>query len=131
MIMNIRVVALRLAAMLICLGDIPLSAAAPARADTITFKIRSFAANQIDVRFHSTSRKVVWPARGKVWTLKDYKVHDLKLTCVTGEQICYGAVLRGNPKRYWGVGGDGKQRCAACCATCNGNNLTKVFDLNQ
>jgi hypothetical protein len=99
-----------------------------AQADTITFKMRSFASSPVSVKFHSTSRKVVWPAGGKVWTLKDYKVIDIKLTCVTGEKICYGGF---DARRSWGVGRDGKAGCASCCATCSNNSVTRVFDLNN
>lgn len=117
-----------LAALFLLFAFGPSFTATPAQADSVTFRIRSFAQKQVNVRFFSQNRNVHWPAGGKAWVLKDYKVHDLKLGCVAGEKICYGA-WSGNLK--WGQGPDGKTTgCRACCLTCN-NNVGTVMDLNE
>lgn len=102
-----------------------------ASAGSIQWKIRAFDKYAVDVAFYSKSRKVEWPGGGKVWTIKDFKVHEFKLNCVDGEQICYGAWVRGNDKRYWGVGHYGKAGCKGCCFTCGTNVSTPVLNLNQ
>jgi hypothetical protein len=105
-----------------------LSLPTAASADTITFKMRSFHKNVVNVKYFSPSRKVNWPA-GKVFVLKDSKTHDMKLTCVNGEQICYGAATS-NKSAQWGVGIDGKGTCTSCCHRCN-NQVTGIIDINQ
>ncbi len=99
-----------------------------AQADTITFKMRSFNKNTINVKFFSPSRKVNWPA-GKMFVLNDMKAHDMKLTCVAGEQICYGAATA-NKSAQWGVGIEGKGTCKTCCYRCS-NQVTGIIDINQ
>lgn len=118
---------LRLLAVLFCALLLPAAAAA----DTATFRIRSFAQHAVQVKFFSQNRNIVWPGGGKAFDIKDYKVHDIKLTCVNGEKICYGAYLTGNGNRYWGTGHDGKQRCSNCCITCSNGAVSPIFDLNE
>lgn len=101
-----------------------------ASAETLTFKVRSFHQNQVDIAFYSKNRgNTSWPGGGKVWTIKDFAVHDYKLNCVAGEQICYGAWVRGADGTYWGTGHGGKRGCKSCCYTCNGGT-TVVNNLN-
>lgn len=100
-------------------------------ADTMTWKIRAFDKYAVDVSFYSQNRKAVWPGNGKVWTIKDYKVHEMKLNCIAGEKICYGAWVRGSSREYWGVGNGGTQRCKSCCYTCQNGFVTPVQNLNE
>jgi hypothetical protein len=100
-------------------------------AATMTWQIRAFDRYAVDVKMFSKSRKNVWPSSTTVWTLKDYKVHSLKISCVAGEKICYGAFVRGNNKRYWGVGAAGTAACKNCCYTCNEGYVTPVNNLNE
>jgi hypothetical protein len=102
-----------------------------ANADTMTFKLRSFSKYAVDVAFHSQNRRNVWPRPGKAYVLRDYKVTDYRLTCISGERICYGGTVRGDAAHYWGVGANGKQICKSCCYTCNGGNVTTVINLNE
>ena len=122
---------LRILAALVLSLVLPVALPGPASADTVTFKIRSFAQYAVQVKFFSQNRNVQWPAVGRAFDLKDYKIHNIRLNCVAGEKICYGAYLTGNAKRYWGVGADGKQRCASCCITCSPNGVSPVYDLNE
>jgi hypothetical protein len=100
-------------------------------ADSMTWKIRAFDRFAVDVKLFSKNRNNVWPSSTTVWTLKDFKVHDIKITCVSGEKICYGAFVRGNSKKYWGVGSNGKAGCKSCCYTCSNGFVTPVQNLNE
>lgn len=104
--------------------------ATDASASTLTFKVRSYHNNQVDVAFFSQNRNHAWPGGTKVWVIKDYEVHNYKLDCANGEKICYGAWLRGDTTTYWGTGYGGKQRCTSCCFVCNGGT-TPVMNLNS
>jgi hypothetical protein len=113
------------------LGVSGLAGALPARADSMTWRLRSFSPNAVEVKFFSQNRKAVWPGATSHYTIKDYKVNSFKLNCVAGEKICYGAAVSGNLSRYWGMSTDGKQRCTSCCFTCGGDTTTTVQNLND
>ncbi|MCA0406401.1 MAG: hypothetical protein LCH39_09665 [Proteobacteria bacterium] len=102
-----------------------------AQAGSMSWNIRAFDRHAVDVAFYSQNRKAEWPGNGRVWTLKDYKVHTLKLSCINGEKICYGAWVRGNDKRYWGVGHHNRNKCVKCCFTCGDNVVTPIMNLNE
>ncbi len=71
----------------------------------------------IYMRAFSASRNAVWPAGGN-WVLNDRAERCALLSCIPGEQICYGGT--NNSGTYWGVGYDGNMGCQACCGTCDG-----------
>ncbi len=102
-----------------------------AKADSLTFQIRSFHKNAVDVAFYSQNRKHVWPASDRVYVIRDFNVAQYKLSCVRGETICYGAAVKGNYSLYWGVGINGKKACKGCCQTCGGDTVTVVHNLNE
>lgn len=102
-----------------------------ALAASMTWRFRAYDRYQVDVKMWSKNRNNVWPSSTTVWTLKDFNVHSLKITCVAGEKICYGATQRGNSKKYWGVGGNGKLGCANCCFTCQEGFVTPIMNLNE
>ncbi|MDB5596987.1 MAG: hypothetical protein JWM36_3948 [Hyphomicrobiales bacterium] len=102
-----------------------------ASADTMTFKLRSFSKYAVDVAFHSQNRRNVWPRPGKAYVLRDYNVTEYRLTCISGERICYGGTVRGDATHFWGVGANGKHICQSCCYTCDGGNVTTVINLNE
>jgi hypothetical protein len=115
-------------------GFLPLLSAVganSARADSMTWQLRSYSPNAVEVKFFSQNRRVTWPSATTHYDIKDYKVHSFKLSCVAGEKICYGAGVSGNLRRYWGMSTDGKQRCTNCCFTCNGDTTTNVQNLND
>ena len=118
---------------LLALCCLSLTALSPnsAQADSMTWKLRSFDKNAVDVTFYSRNRKAVWPGNGQVYVMRDYEVKTFKLSCISGEQICYGAWQRGNAKKYWGVGQGGKAGCKSCCYTCKDGAVTNVFNLNE
>jgi hypothetical protein len=113
------------------LAGLTLGAAAPAQADSITFKVRSFHKFSVDMKFYSKSRNNIWPSATSHWTIKDFNVKDYKLTCVRGERICYGAATSGSGRMSWGVGLSGKAGCKNCCWTCGGDTTTPIINLNE
>jgi hypothetical protein len=84
----------------------------------IEFHIRNSSPYGIHVRFYSQNRAVSWPGQGKAWLQTDNTMHDYNLSCIPGEEICYGAWTIPNHAHNWGVGDDGKHRCTSCCAVC-------------
>ena len=103
------------------------AAAAPARANTLTFLMKSEYQYTLRLEFYSTKTGLYWPGNGKSWAMDDYDAHTYKLNCTTGEQICYGAWESGGTLQ-WGVGYQHSQGCQNCCYTCNGGT-TKLIRL--
>ena len=101
---------------------------AGAQGSSVTFHMKSNHPNKVQVEFYAQSRNHAWPGGSKAYNLDDSEVHAFKLSCRSGEKICYGAWVSGNQKRYWGVGLNDKQRCSSCCTTCNGGSIS--FTLN-
>lgn len=110
---------------LLCAG------ALPAMAGSMTWNIRAFDKHAVDVKFFSQNRKSEWPGNNQVWTIKDFKVHTMKLACVDGEKICYGAWVRNHDQKAWGVGHFNRNKCSNCCFTCGSNTVTPVMNLNE
>jgi len=124
----LRLVARRLFSSLVL---VLLLAPLAARAETMTWNIRTFDKHAVDVSFYSQNRKAVWPGNGRVFTIKDYKVHSFKLNCIAGEKICYGAWVRGASRDYWGKGKGGRHICTDCCYTCEDGLKTPIINLNE
>jgi hypothetical protein len=101
-----------------------------ASAETLTFKILSEHDNVVDVEFYSQERRISWPGDGKVYSIRDSNTHSFPLTCRSGENICYGAWVRGNKATYWGVGYANGKRCTKCCYECDGST-TRVITLSE
>lgn len=105
--------------------------AVAAKADTMTWKIRSFSQYAVDVAFYSQNRRNIWPSTTTTYVVRNYDVASFPLSCIRGEKICYGAAVRGNANHYWGQGIGGKQACKGCCFTCDGVTVTPVMNLNE
>ena len=103
----------------------------PVLADTMNWQFRSFAEYTVDVKLYSQSRRIVWPSATTVWSLRDYKVHKIPISCVAGERICFGAWVQGNSRRAWGKGSDGNLSCQNCCYICDDGKSTPIIDLNE
>lgn len=100
-------------------------------AGSLTFEMRSSHPNVVSLEFYSTTRSgLVWPGNGEVYLLEDSDVHNFKLSCRNGEQICYGAWVRNQSASYWGVGSGNENRCTSCCYTCSGGR-TGVINLKH
>ncbi|MFY8114552.1 MAG: hypothetical protein ACOVOC_10070 [Rhabdaerophilum sp.] len=102
-----------------------------ASAQSMTWRIRAFDKHAVDIAFYSQNRKHEWPGGGQVWVIRDYDVKTYKISCVSGEKICYGAWVRGSSKEYWGVGKDGRNRCKSCCYSCQDGFVTPILNLNE
>jgi hypothetical protein len=96
-------------------------------AEDETFRIRSMAEKEVQIKFFSQDRHHVWPGIDQVWDLLDTKEHVFKLGCEEHENICYGAWVKGT-NRYWGLGIDGKQKtCSGCCHDCTGGSVREII----
>jgi len=91
---------------------------APATAENMNWQIRSDYPYIVSLEFYSQDRNHSWPGGGKAYILDDSAVHSYNLSCSYGETICYGAWVRGNSDKYWGVGRDNSQYCSDCCYDC-------------
>ena len=93
----------------------------------MTWKFENDYRYQVELMFFSSDRKgFVWPGNNKVYPLNDSGAHSIRISCLGGEKICYGAWVTGNRNRYWGVGADGKQGCESCCFKCLGGDTPLI-----
>lgn len=114
-----------LIALLLCL----LSTSALAGSMSFTFK--SNAEYAVMLEFASQDRDHQWPGNGNAYKIEDYDAHAYKISCVNGENICYGAWVENTSDEYWGVGMDNGQRCTDCCWVCKGDKKIKLINLNE
>ncbi len=112
-------------AMVMCL----LSTAA--LADSITFKFKSNAEYSVGLEFTSQDRNHQWPGDGNAYKIDDYDTHTYKLSCITGENICYGAWVENRDDLYWGVGMDNGNHCDDCCYICRNHSKVNLIHLNE
>jgi hypothetical protein len=101
---------------------------APSQAADLNWQIRSLYRYQVEIVFYSTTRNWQWPGQGQVWVLNDDNFKSFSLNCQYGEKICYGAWVRGDTSRYWGVGYNNRQSCNNCCYVC-GYGATQAITL--
>mgnify|MGYP000216618124 CR=1 FL=1 len=102
----------------------------PVFADSLKWTVRSEHPNIVSLEFYSQDYNRAWPGDGEVYLLKDYDSHSYNLECSSGEQICYGAWVRGESESYWGVGMNDVSGCTDCCYTC-GQGDTGLRILNN
>jgi hypothetical protein len=100
-----------------------------AGADEITWRMKSSHHNVVSVKFYSQSRNAVWPGSDEVYIIDDDRVQTYRLSCRSGEKICYGAWVRNRSEEYWGVGQDDEQGCDECCRACEDGGRTEIIDL--
>jgi hypothetical protein len=100
-----------------------------ASADELTFRVRSYHPNTVQVKFYSQTRSHVWPNASEAYDIRDYDVHTYSMTCISNEKICMGAWVKGDANHYWGVGFNDHDGCQNCCAFC-GRGDTPIQDLN-
>ncbi|MEO8384329.1 MAG: hypothetical protein ABI583_03730, partial [Betaproteobacteria bacterium] len=89
-----------------------------------------------------------WPSKSKAYSIKpDAAVQQLKITCETGEQICWGAWMkvqtvsgevRSNGERETrtstqsaGAGERGQRSCEHCCHVCADGAVAPVTKLRD
>jgi len=92
----------------------------------VTFNIECQSQYKIQLAFYSQDRNVAWPGNSRVYAINDYKTHQYKLRCNSGEKICYGAWVVGGGE-YWGSGMNDRHACESCCRRCNGNSVSYVL----
>ena len=86
----------------------------------VTWRIINNSGLVIAVQFFSQNQfGHAWPGSNMSWPMATGQTSDYKLTCETGEKICFGISAPFRAKS-WGVGGSGTQGCDACCYTCDG-----------
>lgn len=90
----------------------------PSSADTVEWLFTSQHPRKVHVRIHAQVRNHVWPPGGNVWSLNDSSPHTIRVECVSGEKICYGAWDPKNKKISWGKGHGGNKGCSDCCVHC-------------
>jgi formate hydrogenlyase subunit 6/NADH:ubiquinone oxidoreductase subunit I len=89
-----------------------------------------------------------WPSKTRAFAIKpDPEVQQVKISCIEGEQICWGAWMtvqevsgevgaggHRNTKTYkinWGVGERGVRTCSYCCDVCKDGMLSRVMRLGD
>jgi hypothetical protein len=99
---------------------------------SLTFVARSHYHLKLAIAFYSTTRNVRWPGtdtpegrKAGFFTMDKPNEHlyRYKLSCSTGETICYGAWRIDNGGRdiggkHWGVGHTKNNGCRKCCFQC-------------
>jgi hypothetical protein len=106
-----------------------LGAVGPVGADNLKWTIRSDYPHIVSLEFYSQDYSRAWPGDGQVYILDDYEAREYNLSCETGETICYGAWVRGDSNKYWGVGLDNSQSCNDCCYTCGyGDTALRILN---
>lgn len=98
-----------------------------AAAEEITFKINNDYNKDIQIEFYSQDRNHAWPGGNQAYNLNSGDSNSYRLSCRSGEKICYGAWVKGDARTYWGVGLNGKYSCDACCQVCGDGDLEKTL----
>ncbi|MBK8009039.1 MAG: hypothetical protein IPK23_11875 [Rhizobiales bacterium] len=98
-----------------------------ASAEDITFGINNDSDHDIQIEFYSQDRSHAWPGGDQAYNLSAGDENSYKLSCRSGEKICYGAWVKGKSSTYWGVGLNNKQSCSACCQTCGDGDLKRTL----
>jgi hypothetical protein len=89
-----------------------------ATAAEMTWTMQDRAFRPIQFKLFSQRRNALWPNEKQAYTLFDSKPHSVKIECIRGEGICYGAWTEDN-SAYWGVGPHNDQACHNnCCFVC-------------
>lgn len=98
-------------------------------ANSVTFEITSKDRRQVDIKFFSKTRDVVWPSTDRAYYIEAYNAekHTYPLSCNRGEKICYGAYRHEDTSTYWGVGYKAQKGCDDCCITCGNGPLTAIL----
>ncbi len=83
----------------------------------------------LNVELYGKSRNNIWPGNGIVWILPpDGRRYANRISCKSGEYICYGAWAADKEGLYWGAGKGGNEACSNCCYYCRGRS-TQIIGL--
>src|SRR6266851_6389585 len=72
-------------------------------ADEMYWTLTSKYQYKVQFKLYSNDRNHVWPSASTAWDLDDYASHTVRINCIRGELICYGAWETGNDTVYWGA----------------------------
>lgn len=84
----------------------------------MTFYLRNMQDRAIVLEFRGRTTGTVWPGGDDVYLLTAKEKKSVLLGCREGEEICYGAWVKGNDRISFGVGPDDDQTCEDCCRIC-------------
>jgi hypothetical protein len=109
---------------------LPAEAKAQPAPPTVTFRLKSNYPASVALSFFSISdRSRVWPDAGRIYVLENSGAQTHRLNCLPGEQICFGAWVRGRTlSPYWGAGQKGAQSCRDCCLTCPAQEASWILE---
>jgi hypothetical protein len=96
------------------------------KTDKMTWEFTNACSVQVDVQLFDKTTGGVWPSPNKVWTLDGGERRVEEIKCNTNSKICFGAGVRTNYDRYWGVSLSNNQGCTDCCHTCDGSDPTAI-----
>jgi len=109
------------------LGALSFLAPAVAGAANLTWTFDNDHRRTVSIEFYSQDRNHVWPGNGDVYVVKPSEGQvNISLQCRNGENICYGAWVRGKSNTYWGAGKGDEHYCSDCCAVCGRGNVEAI-----
>ncbi len=76
--------------------------------------------------FSADRRGLVWPSSDRAYVLDDRLTHAIRISCLGGEKICYGAWVP-DSRLHWGGGKDNTQHCEDCCFRCQGQSTPIIL----
>jgi hypothetical protein len=104
--------------------------AGDAAAKSFRFQFRNVSGSPIEFQLYADGRNNIWPSYNQVWSVPaDGRTYHYDISCVRGENVCFGAWILGRTDIAYGVGKDNVSRCSDCCFKCTGSR-TKVIKLN-
>ena len=83
---------------------------------SMTWLVTNSTGYNLNLGFYSQNRQSEWTG----FTQKTNSTQTYKLTCQSGDQICYG--LTASNGTYWGIGSDAQHPCTNCCWVCGEAN---------
>lgn len=89
----------------------------PVPPDGLRWEFKNLHYNVLGLQFYTQlpQGKRVWPAGGQAYLLPPNSQYALRLRCVPGERVCFGAWSEG---KYWGTGYGMRYSCTNCCRMC-------------
>jgi hypothetical protein len=93
----------------------------------MTWRFQNDFKYKAQVKFFSADRRgMSWPGPDRAYVLDDRLTHAIRISCLGGEKICYGAWVP-DSRLYWGGGRDNAQHCEDCCFRCQGQETPIIL----
>lgn len=97
----------------------------PSPPNGLILNVQNQSGDAIAVQFYSVSRRGhTWPDVTRAYLFHNGSSETVRLGCVPGERICYGAWSRG---KYWGTGHGLRHSCTNCCRACGSDARGVTF----